>query len=73
MLRRKVLLIGCETAVSDRGAPADEMELAQAFVLRGSEEVPETISKVADSTAAALVDKLRYPAPALDAFRVYVP
>lgn len=55
---RKVLLIGCETAVSDREAPADEAGLAQAFVLRGSEAVLATTRKVSDMTAAALVDKL---------------
>lgn len=55
---RKVLLIGCETAVSDREAPADEAGLAQAFVLRGSAEVLATPRKVADSTAEALLDKL---------------
>lgn len=55
---RKVLLIGCETAVSDREAPADEAGLAQAFVLRGSAEVLATTRKVSDATAAALVDKL---------------
>lgn len=55
---QKVLLIGCETAVSDRDAPADEAGLAQAFVLRGSEAVLATTRKVADETAAALVGKL---------------
>lgn len=55
---RKVLLIGCETALSDREAPADEAGLAQAFVLRGSTEVLATTRKVADSTAEELVDKL---------------
>lgn len=55
---RKVLLIGCETAVSDREAPADEAGLAQAFVLRGSEAVLATTRKVSDVTAEALVDKL---------------
>lgn len=55
---RRVLLMGCETAVSDREAPADEVGLAQAFILRGSEAVLATTRKVADSTAEALVDKL---------------
>lgn len=55
---QKVLLIGCETAVSDRDAPADEAGLAQAFVLRGSEAVLATTRKVADETAEALVGKL---------------
>ncbi len=55
---QKVLLIGCETAVSDRDAPADEAGLAQAFVLRGSEAVLATTHKVADATAEVLVGKL---------------
>lgn len=55
---RRVLLIGCETAVSDREAPADEAGLAQAFVLRGSKEVLATTRKVGDATAEALVAKL---------------
>lgn len=58
MVPRKVLLIGCETAVSAREAPADEGGLAQAFVLRGSEEVVATTRKVADATAEALVEEL---------------
>ncbi len=55
---RKVFLIGCETAVSDEQAPADEGGLAQSFILRGSKEVLATTRKVAEGTAEALVNKL---------------
>lgn len=56
---RRVLLIGCETAVSDRGAPVDEISLAQAFLLRGSEEVLATTRKVPDALAEQLIAALR--------------
>lgn len=56
---RRVLLIGCETAVSDRGAPVDEVGLAQAFLLRGSEEVLATTRKVPDVLAEQLIAALR--------------
>lgn len=52
------LLIGCRTAVSDLGAPADELGLAQAFLLRGSKLVLATTRKVADASAEQLVTKL---------------
>ena len=55
---QRVLLIGCETALSDRDAQADEAGLAQAFVLRGSAEVLATTRKVSDAAAEALVGKL---------------
>lgn len=55
---QRVLLVGCETAVSDRDAQADEAGLAQAFVLRGSAEVLATTRKVNDVAAEALVGKL---------------
>lgn len=55
---RRVLLLGCETAVSDRGAPADELGLAQAFLLRGSREVLATTRKVPDALAALLLTEL---------------
>lgn len=55
---RQVLLIGCETAITDRGAPADQIGLAQAFLLRGSEEVLATTRKVPDVQAERLVAEL---------------
>lgn len=55
---RRVLLFGCDTAVSDRQAPADELGLAQAFLLRGSREVLATTRRVPAKQAAELLHEL---------------
>lgn len=54
----RVLLVGCETAVSDPQAPADDLGLTQAFLLRGSREVLATTRQVSDAHAALLLQTL---------------
>lgn len=54
----RVLLVGCETAVSDPQAPADDLGLTQAFLLRGSREVLATTRRVSDAHAALLLQTL---------------
>lgn len=55
---RLAFLFGCETAVSGRDAPSDEVGLAQAFLLRGSEVVLATTRKVTDASAEKLAQLL---------------
>lgn len=55
---RLAFLFGCETAVSGRDAPSDEVGLAQGFLLRGSEVVLATTRKVTDASAEKLAQLL---------------
>ena len=54
---RRVVLLGCQTAVGERRGGAD-LGLAQAFLLAGSETVLATARTVSDATAGALTSRL---------------